>query len=94
MPGVFPPPPPCSSRAEKTLFSVRIARELLIVIEKYTSRRAGRPVLIIYFENVTSNRSEKLNTVCSASDFARYPLPHFISFHFAYSNHFLTEYFL
>jgi len=70
-----------------------ILRELLIVIEKCT--RAARTTRLNYlFRERYIKQKREIKYRLQRFGFARYPLPHFISFHFAYSDHFLAEYFL
>lgn len=62
------------------IYLSNILRGSLITIENCILPPSGRPILIIYFENVTSNRSEKLNIVCSPSSLC--VTCFLISFHF------------
>jgi hypothetical protein len=67
--------------------------QLLIVIEKARTGAARTTRLNYLFRERYIKQKREIKYRLQRFGFARYPLPHFISFHFAYSDHFLVRIF-
>lgn len=74
------------------IYLSKILRESLIMIENSPAIRTTH--LNYLFRKRYIKQKREIKYRLQRFEFMHYLLPHFISFHFAYSDHFLAEYFL